>query len=535
MAVIPHMSEPEDETVRSYPYLQVFPPEIRMNIFRYVLGIDDCRSESEYQAWVRGYQQTGNERGYLLTGVASESWLFNKTVPFSNRNSCISGSSPWKVKLDLHPAILNVSKQLFREGQAFIASENIFIKICTDIPDYDIDLGKFGLPVFTYHQRTLDEQRRFDIAQEFRTIFHVDMRTDQSKLLVNLEHFYLVPFKDIDQIIRALYLTKGREKAWFKFMVNMQHVPKHMKPKIEGHMADWMSSFRPVGSISITIPDQGVPNLDVTNSLTEPFDITSFVNAVKTLAGIEQSGEASVLVLSKADQKRQAVNQLSRLSALFSQNHPLLASSSPETAKFATALAGSPLYNLLQLEYAAAAAASTNNLSRWTQIVLPLSILLLSLANYFPTRRLRTLRIHLHTLTTLSLELRASRVLFDLQLLLRSHVLEQILLAYHAGVFGAVDSREAWDAKEATWKEVFELDKDTAMLIRGAKYTLETRLEKEGSLGEVWIMKRWKELCRDGLAMLERTAMIVGEEGTLSGEEEGEPIETTLEDVWMVQ
>lgn len=110
-----------------------------------------------------------------------------------------------------------------------IASENIFIQIRTDIPNYDVDLRKFGLPVFTYHKRPYLEMCRFENmmkasgigSQAFRTIVDVDMRTDQNSLLSKLKHFYLIPFKDLDQTIRALYLTKGREEAWFRFIINL--------------------------------------------------------------------------------------------------------------------------------------------------------------------------------------------------------------------------------------------------------------------------------------------------------------------------
>lgn len=34
------------------------------------------------------------------------------------------------------PAILTVDKQLLVEGMEVVASEDIFVEICTDIPDY---------------------------------------------------------------------------------------------------------------------------------------------------------------------------------------------------------------------------------------------------------------------------------------------------------------------------------------------------------------------------------------------------------------
>jgi hypothetical protein len=102
-----------------------------------------------------------------------------------------------------------------------IASENIFVQIRTDIPDYDVQLRRFGLPVFTYHKRSYFEMNHYEYMmktigakpQSFRTLIEIEMRTDQTNLLSKLRHFYLVPFKDIDQIIRALYLTSGHETA----------------------------------------------------------------------------------------------------------------------------------------------------------------------------------------------------------------------------------------------------------------------------------------------------------------------------------
>jgi hypothetical protein len=516
------MSQPK-ESIKCYPDLMGLSTEIRNMIFRRLLGIDNCRDESEDQAWVDGYQQTGNH--FLSPGVAPQSWLFNKSAPPSNTDSCISGSSPWKVKLDIHPAILYVSKQLASEGRAFIASENIFIKIHTDIPRYDIHLRKFGLPVFTYRPRTDFEQWYWPISQKFRTIVDIDMQTGQRKPIFTPNHFYLVLFKDIDQVIRALYLTNGREKASFGFMINIERVPAYMRPNIEGHMTDLLSSFRPVGSISITTnPARGFSNPDVLNSLTAPFDRKSFVEAVKTLTGIRQSVEAPILVLPEAERKCKAVNQLSRLSALFTQNRPFLASSPPQATKFVATLASVPLYNLLHLEYAAAAA-STNNVPKWQLTVLPLSVLLLSLPQYFHNRRIYTLQIFLHTLNTLDLEVQASRVLFDLLSVLRTHVWEQNNFTNNAAASGAGAGQAALNAAAAAETARRGLTLSTILLISGANSTLETGSINHGEFG-MRLMRLWQMLCRDGLAVVERSTMIVGQNGVAR--------KTTLEDVWRV-
>ena len=530
MAVVLRTSEPGNGMTQSYAHLMGLAPEIRQIIFSYVLGIDNCRDESEHPAWVDDYRQTGNMAWLPFPGVASQSWLFNKSGPLSNTNnhSCIRGSSPWKVKLDLHPAILNVSKQLSSEGRDFIKSENIFIKIRTNIPRYDTHLRTFGLPVFTYHPRTPFEQWHWQYTQEFRTIIDIDMQIKQKKPLVTPGHFYLVPFKDIDQVIRALYLTNGRETASFEFMINIKHVPAHMKCNIEAHMTDWMSSFHPVGSISITIPARDFPNLDVAESLTRPLDIGSFVNAVKTLAGFKHSVEAPLLKQPAAEQKDKALNQLSRLSALFTENRPFLASSPPKATMFMATLASAPLYNLVQLEYTSATA-STNNLSQWRRTVLPLSTLLMSLPHCFHNQRIQTLQIHLHTLTTLRLECRASLLLFDLLFLLRGHIWELNEFADHPAALGAGTGQDALDAAAAVERVRQALTKKTIRDVSGMKHALETGLVEEGSNGEALIMGFWQELCRDGWAMMEQSPMME------AGGEEGLARKMTLEDVWRVR
>jgi hypothetical protein len=50
----------EELRIESYPHLLGNAPEIREEIFRYLLNVDRCRYESENQDWIDGYQQTGH-------------------------------------------------------------------------------------------------------------------------------------------------------------------------------------------------------------------------------------------------------------------------------------------------------------------------------------------------------------------------------------------------------------------------------------------------------------------------------------------
>jgi hypothetical protein len=537
------IKEEREERTQGLPHLLGLGPDIIRIILRYLLDIDSCRNESDNQAWTDGYQQTGNKAGLLSTGGAPQSWLFSNSGPPSNKNSCIRGSSPWNVKIDLHPAILNVSKYLLIEGMNFITSENIFIKVRTDIPHYDNHLRKFGLPVFTYHKKPYDDQWLYNTimeasgvkSQQFRNVIDIDMRTNQTRLLADLRHFYLVPFKDIDQLIRALYLTNGREQAWFRFIINLKHVPKLMRSDIEMRMTHWMLSFRPVGSISITTPVLGFASLDGTESLTEPHDLRSFVYAVENITGLKKRVWGPLLMVpnpTEAEERHKALDRLSKLSTLFTHNRPLLTSSHPDEFKSMATLASSPLYKLLQFEYAAAV--NTNNASKWRLSVLPLSTLLLSLPHHSPTQRIQTLHIHLHTLCTLGLEIRASKLLFDLLTLLRKHILEQNNLANNpagngAGVVGG-------NVLDVVARSVGRgLSKKTMTLINVTKYALENWLMVEGELGEVWFMGLWRELCRDGWAVVKRSSGVGGGSESGQGSKEGMTGRVTLEDVWQVQ
>lgn len=188
-----------------------------------------------------------------------------------------------------------------------IASEDIFIKIRTDVPDYDVHLQWFGLSIFTYHKRSYPEMcdyehimKRMGVGpQAFRTMVEIDMRTDQSSLLSKLKHFYLIPFKDVDQVIRALYLTEGRDEAWFRFIINLKHVPRTLRADIADHVVNWISNLRPVGSISVVIPEEGFESLPIAEYLIQPFSMWELIFTIERITGFDLTMKFPLLARSK--------------------------------------------------------------------------------------------------------------------------------------------------------------------------------------------------------------------------------------------
>lgn len=449
--------------------------------------------------------------------------------------------------MGLHPAILNVNKQLLIEGMNFIASENIFIQIRTDIPGYDVHLRNFGLPVFTYHNKPFPEMCYYERVmkgsgvglQSFRTILEIDMRTDQTSLLSKLKHFYLIPFKDIDQVIRALYLTNGREDAWFRFVINLQHVPRPMRSDIDIDITGWLSNFRPVGSISIIIPADGFESLPITALLTQPFNIWEFAIAVQKITGFDGNTEAPLPARRKpaeTEDRHPALTQLSQLSALFTQNRHLLKRSHPQAIEFLSTLASAPLYTLLQLEYAAAKI--NNDPGKWRRTLLPLSTLLTSLPHLVHTQRLLTLHIHIHTLSTLGLEVRASAFIFELLVSLRMHILLQNNQANnHDPTINAGEDEDDQDL--VTRSTGCGLSKKTRALLGVTKYAFDRGFVREGGWGEAWLMGLWAMLYQDGSVVVERSN---DRSGSISGQGDGGGVpakakgkKVGLEDIWKVQ
>lgn len=546
--------------IDSFPHLQGIAPEIRQEILRYLLNVDRCRVETENQDWVHDYQRTGEKvnisSGQLLGGRALQSWLFNESQSFSNEISTIKGSSPWIVNLDLHPAILNVSKQFLVEGMNLIASEDVFIQIRSDIPNYDVHLRKFGLPVFTYHKRPYPEMCRYENmmkdsgigSQSFRVMIEIDMRTDQNNLLSKLKHFYLIPFKDIDQVIRALYLTTGREEAWFRFIINLKHVPGPMKSSIDIQVTQWMSNFRPVGSISIIIPADGFESLPITELLTQPFNIWEFVIAVQKITGFTQTTKAPLPARPKPsgpEDRYKSLAQLSQLSALFTQNRDLLKRSHRQAVELLATLASAPLYTLLQLEYAAAKASApdkennnANNdhvISKWQLTILPLSTLLASLPPLFRGQRLQSLHIHIHVLAALGHERRASAIVFELLVTLRARILEHSL-SQKEGPGAEAEEDSGLIARS----NGCGLSKKTRALVGVTKYALERGFVEEGGWGEAWMMGLWEGLCRDGWVVVQEIdcgGKGKGKDGGSSAGGDGgdKGVSVVLEDIWKLK
>ncbi|KAF7506815.1 hypothetical protein GJ744_011427 [Endocarpon pusillum] len=552
--------------IDSFPHLQGIAPEIRQEILRYLLNVDRCRVETENQDWVHGYQRTGEKANMAselpLRGRALQSWLFNESQSLSSEISSIKGSSPWTVILNLHPAILNVNKQFLAEGMNLIASENIFIRIRSDIPNYDVHLRKFGLPVCTYHKRPYPEMCRYESmmkasgigSQSFRVMMEIDMRTDQNNLLSKLKHFYLVPFKDIDQVIRALYLTNGREEAWFRFTINLKHVPAPMKSSIDVQVTQWMSNFRPVGSISIIIPADGLESLPITHLLTQPFNIWEFVIAVQKITGSTQTTKAPLPARPKPsglEDRYKSLTQLSQLSAIFTQNRDLLKRSHRDAVELLATLASAPLYTLLQLEYAATKTSALDNennnasndgiMSKWHLTILPLSTLLASLPPLFRGQRLQSLHIHIHVLAALGHERCASAITFELLVTLRMRILEYSLSQKEGP---GAEAEE--DSGLVARSNGCGLSKKTRALVGVTKYALERGFVEEAGWGEVWMMGLWEDLCRDGWRVVQEmgcggkgkgkddgsSAAGDGGDEKLGETERGKKVSVVLEDIW---
>lgn len=289
------------------------------------------------------------------------------------------------------------------------------------------------------------------------------------------------------------------------------HVPVAMKPSIDIQVTQWMSNFRPVGSISITNPADGFESLPITYLLTQPFNIWEFVIAVQKVTGFSQTTKAPLPVrpkLSEPKDRYKALLQLSQLSALFAQNRDLLKRSHPKAVELLATLASAPLYTLLQLEYAAGKASALGNktnstiddhvMSQWDLTILPLSTLLACLPPLFHAQRLQTLHIHIHALATLGHERCASATIFELLVRLRMHIFQYSLSQKNSP---SLETEE--DSGLVARSNGCGLSKKTRALIGVTKYALEKGLVQEGGWSEVWIMGLWEGLCRDGWVVVQ--------------------------------